>query len=334
MQNPYVLVTGGAGYIGSHTVKRLQARGYRPVVIDNLIYGHEWALHDCPLHVGDLRDRMFVDTVLRTYDFKAVFHFAAFAYVGESVRDPLKYYDNNVTGTLALLQALEKTQITKFVFSSTCATYGEPERMPIDESFPQNPVNPYGASKLMIERVLADVARARDFHAVALRYFNASGADSEALIGEDHDPETHLIPLALQAAYRDASLTVFGDDYPTPDGTCIRDYIHVNDLADAHIQALEWMNDRPGFSRGLEAFNLGTGKGFSVMEIVSMVEKVTGRKPKFRMGARREGDPPRLVATAEKARQQLGWQPRESDLENIVRTADRWYRRHFLKEDR
>lgn len=322
---PEILVTGGAGYIGSHTCKILSERGYQPVVVDNLVYGHEWAAKWGPLYKGELQDQEFLRSVFAKHKFQAVFHFAAYAYVGESVRDPLKYYLNNVSGTLSLLEAVIEAGVPKFVFSSTCATYGEPEKMPIDETFPQNPVNPYGATKLMIERALQDLSKAKKIQVVALRYFNASGADPGGEIGEDHDPETHLIPLALHAAYDGPALTIFGSDYPTPDGTCIRDYIHVNDLADAHVLALDFMMKNS--SNEFDAFNLGTGNGSSVLEILSSIEKVTGRKVKANSGARRPGDPPRLVATAKKAKDLLGWSPKSSDLESIVRTADMWYRK-------
>lgn len=330
MNRPEILVTGGAGYIGSHTCKWLAARGYTPVTVDNLVYGHEWAVKWGPLHRGELSDLEFLRGVFRQYDIRAVLHFAAYAYVGESVKDPLKYYTNNVTGSLSLMAAAVEAKVPRFVFSSTCATYGEPAAMPIHETTPQNPVNPYGASKLMIERALRDLSQAAPMQVVALRYFNACGADAEGEIGEHHDPETHLIPLALEAAHGRRELTVFGTDYPTPDGTCVRDYIHVSDLAEAHVLAMAWMEKNPGVK--FEAFNLGTGQGASVRRIIETVARVTGRDVPVKMGARRAGDPPELVATAAKARELMGWEPRHSDLENIVRSADLWYRKHFGAE--
>lgn len=328
MSSREVLVTGGAGYIGSHTAKLLSEQGYLPVVIDNLVYGHEWAVRWGPLYRGELSDGAFLKSVFAKHHFAAVFHFAAYAYVGESVKDPLKYYLNNVSGTLSLLNAVVAAKVPRFVFSSSCTTYGEPEKMPIDESTPQNPVSPYGSSKLMMERALRDLAATQVLQAVAFRYFNACGADDAAEIGEHHEPETHLIPLALQAAHGKGELTIFGEDYPTPDGTCVRDYIHVSDLARAHVLAMKWMDANP--QKNFEAFNLGTGHGASVMEIIRTVEKVTGRNVAAQKGSRRPGDPPVLVASAAKAGKELGWAAKDSSLENIIRTADQWYRKHFL----
>ncbi|MBX3019285.1 MAG: UDP-glucose 4-epimerase GalE [Bdellovibrionaceae bacterium] len=330
MSRPEILVTGGAGYIGSHTCKLLSQRGFTPVIVDNLVYGHEWAVKWGPLYRGELSDREFLRSVFQKHKIQAVLHFAAYAYVGESVKDPLKYYTNNVAGSLSLMSAAVEAGIPRFVFSSTCATYGEPERMPIAETTPQNPVNPYGASKLMIERALKDLSAAAPLQVVALRYFNACGADVDGEIGEHHDPETHLIPLALEAAHGKRELTVFGTDYPTPDGTCIRDYIHVTDLAEAHVMAMDWMTRNT--SAKFEVFNLGTGQGVSVRELIDTVARITGRQVPARMGARRAGDPPVLVATAAKAKELMGWEPRHSGLENIVRTADNWYRKHFGAE--
>lgn len=330
MSRPEILVTGGAGYIGSHTCKLLSQRGFTPVIVDNLVYGHEWAVKWGPLYRGELSDREFLRSVFQKHKIQAVLHFAAYAYVGESVKDPLKYYTNNVAGSLSLMSAAVEAGIPRFVFSSTCATYGEPERMPIAETTPQNPVNPYGASKLMIERALKDLSVAAPLQVVALRYFNACGADADGEIGEHHDPETHLIPLALEAAHGKRELTVFGTDYPTPDGTCIRDYIHVTDLAEAHVMAMDWMTRNT--SAKFEVFNLGTGQGVSVRELIDTVARVTGRQVPAKMGARRAGDPPVLVATAAKAKELMGWEPRHSGLENIVRTADNWYRKHFGAE--
>lgn len=330
MNRPEILVTGGAGYIGSHTAKVLFEKGYQPITVDNLVYGHDWAAKWGPLYRGELSDLAFLNSVFEKHKIQAVLHFAAYAYVGESVRDPLKYYENNVAGTLALLKVIVEQGISKFVFSSTCATYGEPEKMPITETTPQNPVNPYGASKWMIERVLKDLAAVKPLSVVALRYFNASGADASGSIGEDHDPETHLIPLALQAAYQGKPLTIFGDDYPTEDGSCVRDYIHVTDLAEAHVAALEWMGKNP--TEKYTAINLGTGTGASVKQVIQTVEKVTGKKVPTIQGARRPGDPPVLVAAVDKAKTVLGWQARHSQLEDIIATAAAWYRRHHLKE--
>lgn len=332
MSSKQILVTGGAGYIGSHTCKLLAEKGYQPVVVDNLVYGHEWAVKWGPLYRGDLLDADFLRSVFQKHQFEAVFHFAAYAYVGESVKDPLKYYTNNVSGSLSLMAAVVEAKVPRFVFSSTCATYGEPEKMPISEETAQSPVNPYGASKLMIERALKDVSRAHPVQVVSLRYFNASGATPSGEIGEDHNPETHLIPLALQAAHKGEALTVFGDDYPTSDGTCVRDYIHVMDLADAHVRAMDWMQKNPKVS--FEAFNLGTGQGASVRQIITAIEKVTGQKVPAVIGARRAGDPPVLVAAATKANSSLGWQPQFSSIENIVKTADTWYRKNFLAKGR
>jgi len=320
-----VLVTGGAGYIGSHTCQVLAQKGYQPVVYDNLVYGHEWAVQWGPLHRGELEDQAKLAKVMRDENIEAILHFAAYAYVGESVKDPMKYYRNNVVGTLSLLEVCREVGIRNFVFSSTCATYGTPKVVPIEENAEQNPINPYGQSKLMIEKVLRDLCAAEDFRAVALRYFNAAGADPQCLIGEAHDPETHLIPLALQAVtHPDRPLTIFGKDYPTPDGTCVRDYIHVTDLADAHVRALEKMNELP---EKFSVFNLGTGHGFSVSQILQMTEKVTGRKVAHSWGDRRAGDPPSLVASGAKARQVLGWAPAHSDIETILSTAWKWHQK-------
>jgi UDP-arabinose 4-epimerase len=322
-----VLVTGGAGYIGSHTCKALASQGITPVTIDNMVYGHEWAVKWGPFYKVDIQDTEKVADILRKEKVEAVLHFAAYAYVGESHENPLKYYQNNVVGSMSLFEAMRKADVPKLVFSSTCATYGIPKEVPISESADQNPINPYGSTKLMVERILKDYIKPYRFSAVALRYFNASGADPEMEIGEDHSPETHLIPLTLDAAFgKRESLTVFGTDYPTPDGTCIRDYIHVNDLADAHIRALQRLNE-PRF----EAYNLGTGSGSSVKEVISAVEKVTGKKVPVQYGTRRPGDPPALVASGDLARQTLGWNPKSSNLEFIVQTASQWHQKHFRK---
>ncbi len=317
-----ILVTGGAGYIGSHACKALAAAGYLPIAYDNLVYGHPWAVRWGPLEEGDILDRARLDAVLRRYKPEAVMHFAAFCYVGESVADPGKYYRNNVAGTLTLLEAMRDQGVGKLVFSSTCSTYGVPQQDPITETHPQQPINPYGASKLMVERMLQDFGSAHGLAAVALRYFNAAGADPEAETGELHDPETHLIPLTLAAAAGDLPhLTAFGDDYDTADGTCVRDYIHVTDLADAHVRALARLGDQQGFA----AYNLGNGQGFSVKQVIETAERVTGRSVPVRVGPRRAGDPARLVGDATRIRAELGWTPRYADLQDIVGTAWRWY---------
>ena len=321
-----VLVTGGAGYIGSHACKALANAGYLPVAFDNLSHGHAWAAKWGPLAVGDILDRAALDTLFQHYEPAAVMHFAAFAYVGESVTDPAKYYRNNVAGTLTLLDAMRAAGVDRLVFSSTCATYGAPERLPIREDTPQAPINPYGASKLMVERILADFGTAYGMKSVALRYFNAAGADPEGEIGEDHDPEPHLIPLVLDvAAGRRPAITVFGEDYPTPDGTCIRDYIHVADLADAHVRALARLE---GGGDMRPAYNLGTGSGVSVRQLIDTARQITGRPIAVVAGPRRAGDPPELVADAGLAGAELGWRTRSSDIGTIVRTAWDWHLRH------
>jgi UDP-arabinose 4-epimerase len=319
-----VLVVGGAGYIGSHCCKALSRAGYLPVTYDNLVYGHDWAVKWGPLELGDILDRERLDHVLSAYRPSAILHFAAFAYVGESVTDPGKYYRNNVAGSLTLLEAARDRKIKRFVFSSSCATYGVPDLVPIQEGSPQLPVNPYGASKLMVERILADFGGAHDLRSMALRYFNAAGADLDGEIGEDHDPETHLIPLALDAASgRRPNLTIFGEDYDTPDGTCVRDYIHVADLADAHVGALRALEA----GAATDAYNLGVGRGYSVREVIDTVTRVTGRRVSVIMDARRQGDPAALVSDAGKARDRLGWTPKIPALEEIVRSAWLWHQR-------
>jgi UDP-arabinose 4-epimerase len=320
----HVLVTGGAGYIGSHTAKALSRAGYMPVTVDNLSRGHAWAVKWGPLEQADLGDKEALRAIFRRWQPKAVLHFAAHAYVGESVSDPFLYYRNNVAGTLSLLEAMREAGCDKIVFSSTCATYGTPDRNPITEDTPQQPVNPYGASKLMVERILGDADHAYGLRSVILRYFNASGADPEGEIGEAHDPETHLIPLALEAAAGTGpGLKVFGKDYDTPDGTCIRDYIHVADLASAHVAAL----DRLRAGSGSCQINLGNGNGFSVLEVIRTIESVTGRKVPFEFAPRRPGDPPVLVADAQRASDLLKWQPQYAALDDQVRHAWQWLRR-------
>jgi UDP-glucose 4-epimerase len=314
-----ILVFGGAGYIGSHTVKELIAQDYNVVVADNLIYGHKEALpQTVPLEIVDLSDREGLKKLFAKYQFDAVIHFAAYAYVGESVQNPAKYYRNNVIGSLNLIEAMLEADVKNIVFSSSCATYGEPQYMPIDENCPQNPINPYGFSKLIVERAFADYERAYGLRWIALRYFNAAGAAIDAVIGESHEPETHLIPLVLRAIKTGESVKIFGDDYDTPDGTCVRDYIHVEDLADAHVLALKALFMYSG------ALNLGTGEGISVKEIVSAAAKISGKKIAYEIAPRRDGDPAKLVAANAKAREILGWSPSRSDIETIIASALRW----------
>ncbi|MDP3817155.1 UDP-glucose 4-epimerase GalE [Pseudomonas sp.] len=319
-----VLVTGGAGYIGSHTCKVLALAGHTPISYDNLVCGHLRAVRWGPLEVGDISDRLRLDEVLAQYRPEVAIHFAASSLVGESVQNPGKYYRNNVLGSLNLLEALRDHGIDKLVFSSTCATYGMPVYTPIDEQHPQQPINPYGASKLMIERMLQDFDVAHGLRSISLRYFNAAGADPEGEIGEAHDPETHLIPLALQVALSQREhLQVYGVDYPTADGSCIRDYIHVTDLARAHLQALGLLLEG-GQS---DAFNLGNGQGFSVLEVIEQVRRITGHSIPFETVDRRVGDSPILTAQTEKARQVLGWQPQFSDLGLIIQHAWGWQKK-------
>lgn len=315
-----ILVIGGAGYIGSHMVRMLANQGYNPVVFDNLSKGHREAVANYPFELGDLGDKARLTEVFKKYGIEAVMHFAAFAEVGESVKEPSKYYHNNVAKVLDLLDALVENDIKYFVFSSTAATFGEPIRPKIDESHPQNPINPYGNTKLMVEKILADFDTAYGLKATALRYFNASGADDSGEIGESHNPETHLIPIVLQAAAgKRASIKMFGTDYPTPDGTCVRDYVHVNDLARAHILALEKM-----FKDNVsERFNLGSGNGFSVAEIVKEAKRITGIDFTVEKAPRRDGDPAVLVADSAKAERILGWKP-QYNLTRIIETAWNW----------
>lgn len=319
-----VLVIGGAGYIGAHTARALRDAGHQPVLFDNLSLGHAEVARrlGLPLIVGDLNRIDEVATALTANQIEAVMHFAAFAAVGESVVDPGKYYHNNVAGTIALLRAMQSEGVKKIIFSSTCATYGVPQRPTIDEQHVQRPVNPYGWSKWMVEQMLRDFNAAHSIQFVALRYFNAAGASSDGLLGEEHDPETHLIPLCLQvAAGQRASLMMFGTDYDTPDGTCIRDYIHVEDLASAHVLGLDYL------SKGGEAtaINVGTGTGHSVRQVIRCAERISGKPIKVIEGPRRPGDPPELVAAADKIRNLFGWQPKYPDLESMVRTAWRWF---------
>jgi UDP-arabinose 4-epimerase len=319
-----VLVTGGAGYIGSHGCKALARAGFRPIAYDNLVYGHASAVKWGPLVEGDIADGPRLRAVLSAERVVAVMHFAAFAYVGESMTDPARYFRNNVCGTLTLLDAMRDVGVDRMVFSSTCATYGTPEVVPISEATPQRPVNPYGESKLMIERVLDWYDQAYETKSVSLRYFNAAGADLAVEIGEDHDPETHLIPLAIKAALgQGPALRIFGTDYPTPDGTAVRDFIHVEDLAEAHVLALR----RLLLGGSSLKLNLGTGRGHTVREVIRAVERAAGRPVPVIDAPLRAGDPPALVADASEARLKLDWTPRRSDLDTIVGSALRWHQR-------
>ena len=321
-----VLVCGGAGYIGSHTVYELIERGHSVVVVDSLIKGHKAAVHnDAKFYLGDIRDEEFMDKVFKENNIDAVIDFAAFSLVGESVNEPFKYYENNVYGTLKLLEAMERAGVKKIVFSSTAATYGEPENEIIVESDKTNPTNPYGETKLTVEKMLKWADNAYGIKFVALRYFNAAGAHISGKIGEDHSPETHLIPIILQTALgQREKMFIFGDDYDTPDGTCVRDYIHVTDLADAHIKALEklFKTNESGI------YNLGNGKGFSVKEVIEKAKKVTGKEFKVEIEARRNGDPSTLIASSEKAIKELGWKPKFNTLDKIIETAWNWHKDH------
>jgi UDP-glucose-4-epimerase GalE len=319
-----VLVTGGAGYIGSHAAKALQRAGDRVVVYDSLVAGHRAAAKFGDFVHGDITDVHAVRDALKRFRIDAVMHFAAFLDVGESVREPIRYYRNNVGGALSVLEAMAAESVRSFVFSSTCATYGEPIETPIAETHPQNPINSYGETKLAVERALPHFERAHGIHWIALRYFNAAGADPEGDIGEDHAPEIHVIPRAIDATMGGAGLQVFGDDYPTPDGTCLRDYIHVSDLADAHVKALDAIVET-GKSG---AYNLGTGHPHSVREVIDTVSRVTGRQVPWTLAPRRSGDPAVLYAAPHKAHAELHWTPRHADLESIVRTAWEWHRTH------
>ena len=321
-----VLVLGGAGYIGSHTVYELIDKGEDVVIIDNLQTGHAEAIHPkARFYKGDIRDRAFLDDVLNKEDIDAVIHFAASSLVGESMTDPLKYYDNNVGGTITLLEALRDHGIDKVVFSSTAATYGEPEKVPIEETDRTEPENTYGETKLAMEKMFRWTDRAHGIRNVALRYFNAAGAHESGDIGEAHAPETHLIPLILQVPLGQREfISIYGDDYPTPDGTCIRDYIHVTDLADAHIRAMNYLRDG-GESR---VFNLGNGTGFSVNEVIEKAREVTGHPIPAKITPRRAGDPAQLIASSDSAREVLGWDPQHADLGEIISSAWKWHSRH------
>lgn len=318
-----VLVVGGAGYIGSHCVRQLLAAGHNPVVLDNLVFGHRAALSPAiRLYEANLGDEVAVGKILKDEKIEVVMHFAAFAYVGESVSDPLKYYFNNVVATLHLLRAMLAAGVKKFIFSSTCATYGIPREMPIVESSPQVPINPYGQTKLDVENALKSLAQAHGLSFATFRYFNAAGAAEDGTIGEAHDPETHLIPLAIDAATgRRPALQIFGTDYPTPDGTCLRDYVHVDDLSRAHIAVFPKL-ETPGAAL---FYNLGTGRPTSVLEVIQAVEKVSGRKVPYTTAPRRAGDPPALYADSSKAVRELGWTVRFPGINEIVATAWAWH---------
>lgn len=317
-----ILVCGGAGYIGSHINKQLYKEGYETIVFDNLIYGHKEAVKWGKLVVGDLKNVDEIEAVFKNNQIDAVFHFAAYAYVGESVDHPEKYYYNNVVNTLNLLHVMMKYGCNKIIFSSTCATYGEPEKVPITEDMPQNPINPYGATKLMVERIFQDYHKAYGLQYVVLRYFNAAGADPDGEIGESHNPETHIIPLVLDAASgKRPDIKVFGADYDTPDGSCIRDYIHVYDLATAHLLALHHLEA----GKESQFFNLGNEKGTSVLEVVDSVKRVTRRNLKVTLTDRRPGDPAKLVGSSQKAQEVLGWKPIYGDIDAIVGHAWKWH---------
>lgn len=322
-----VLVAGGAGYIGSHTVKCLKEAGHQPVIYDNLSRGHQAVVEilDVPAVIADLNDKPALTQTLRDYGIECVMHFAAYAYVGESVDKPLMYYQNNVATTISVLQCMREAGVNKFVFSSTCATYGDPDSVPITEDEPQTPVSPYGRSKLMVEQILKDYAEAnQDFKFASLRYFNASGCTADGSLGEDHDPETHLIPVVLQAILgQKPGITIFGTDYPTPDGTNVRDYIHVDDLADAHLKAMLKLDQH-----GRIFCNLGTGHGFSVKQIIAAAEKVTGKKAPVTYGPRRAGDAIALYADPSRARELLGWEAKYKDPESIIASAWNWFSKH------
>jgi UDP-arabinose 4-epimerase len=317
-----ILVTGGAGFIGSHACKALAAAGYNPVTLDSLETGHEWAVKWGPLERGDIKDEKVLQRVFETWRPEAVLHFAAYAYVGESNVEPLKYYGTNVGGTVNLLRACVSFGCKYFVFSSSCATYGVPARVPVTEADPQLPINTYGYTKLVVERILRDAEAAHGIRHVILRYFNAAGSDPSGELGELHEPETHLIPLVLFAAMRPQnSVKIFGDDYSTPDGTCVRDYVHVSDLADAHVAALHWL----AAGNGSDTFNLGNGHGFSVAEVIKAAENATGKRLDAKIFPRRPGDPPVLISDSTKARKQLGWEPNFPSLDQQIAHAWRWF---------
>ena len=320
-----ILIVGGAGYIGSYMCKYLAKNGYYPIVLDNLVYGHRQAVKWGPFIAGQMADTKLLDQIFKEHPIAAVMHFAAFCYVGESVDDPGKYYQNNVAATITLLEEMLKKNIKNFIFSSSCAVYGEPVEIPITEQHPYNPINPYGRSKLMVEQILQDFRAAYGLEYVALRYFNAAGADPEGEIGEEHNPETHLIPLVLKTALgQRETINIFGDDYATKDGTCIRDYIHIDDLAQAHLLALDrLLNGLPGGQ-----YNLGNGDGHSVKEVIEVARKITSKQIPAKIVQRRPGDPAVLIGSSEKAFKELGWKPQFADLNAIVETAWQWHKTH------
>ena len=321
-----ILVTGGAGYIGSHAVKALAESGYTPIVLDNLSQGHREFVRQCVFYQGELGDTALLKKIFTRHDIEAVMHFAALAQVGESVSEPAKYYENNVIQTFRFLREMVKHDVNNFIFSSTCAVYGIPEKIPIPEEHLRAPANPYGKTKLAVEHMLEDFNRAYNIKYVSLRYFNAAGADYRAGIGEDHSPETHLIPIVLDAAMgRRKNVNVFGTDYPTRDGTCIRDYIHVADISEAHLSALRYLEE----GGDSDVFNLGIGEGFSVREVIDAAEEVTGKKINVSEAPRREGDPPVLIADSTRAINVLRWKPEYSSLEDIISSAWEWHKRRF-----
>ncbi|MDP3035858.1 MAG: UDP-glucose 4-epimerase GalE [Methanobacteriaceae archaeon] len=325
-----ILIVGGAGYIGSHVNKVLHENGEETLVLDNLSYGHEEFVKWGEFVKGDLSDTELLKNIFKKYSIEVVMHFAAFTCVGESVEDPQKYYMNNLKNTLNLLAVMKEFKVNKFIFSSTCAVYGEPEKLPLSEDHPLNPMSPYGSSKLMVEKILEDYSQAYDLRYVSLRYFNAAGADPSSEIGEWHNPETHLIPIILDAASgRRESVSIYGTDYPTPDGTCIRDYIHVLDLAQAHYKALKYLNNE----NKSQVFNLGNGNGFSVKEVIQTGQIVTGNQIKVIEDEPRPGDPPILVGSSEKARELLGWNPQWTNLQDIISTAWDWYQKLYRNND-
>jgi UDP-glucose 4-epimerase len=320
----FIFVTGGAGYIGSHVVKELLLRGYHPIVYDNLQTGHREAIHDAQFIKGDLVDLEKLRDTFRSYSIHAVMHFAADCQVEESIKNPLKYFINNVKNSIQLIEIMVDFNIRKIVFSSSASVYGEPKKIPITEEHPCIPTNPYGETKWIFEKVLKAFYNTKKLDYISLRYFNAAGADLEGGLGEDHCPETHLIPICVMAALKGNSIAIYGDDYETPDGTCIRDYIHVTDIAQAHILALEKL----GQGRISGVYNLGNGNGYSVKEVIETVKKVTGRKITSVVSPRRQGDPAQLVASSKKIEKELGWRPKYPDLETIVETAWQWHRNH------
>ncbi len=318
-----VLVTGGAGYIGSHTCKLLHSQGYNPIVLDNLVYGHQEFVKWGEFYKGDQSDSKLIKKILEKHQISDIIHFSAYAYVGESVNDPIKYFENNTVGTLNLVKTAIESGVKNIVFSSTCATYGIPSEVPIKEDLLQTPINPYGQSKLMIEQMLKWISAAEDINYVALRYFNASGASLDLDIGERHEPETHLIPLAIEATLQGKPFYIFGDDYNTADGTCIRDFIHVMDLADAHIKALEYLERE----KKSNVFNLGTGNGYSVKEIIQKIEEISGKRCEAVIKDRRPGDPDALVSSPQKAFDLLNWSPKYSDIDTVISSALNWHKK-------